>query len=192
MKSLAVIRNEHRSLGAALFCLKKLVEQVENGKHPDFKVFHGLLLYIDRFLDRYHHPKENEYLFPAVLKRNPDLAPTIEELGRQHQQGEKLFVKVLKSLSAFECTGQTEFQNFKQTVEEYASFEYEHAHKEEKEILPVAEKTLSEQDWSEIDAAFLDHQDPMFGDKPTAEFSELYRQIVSIVPAPLGLGEAWK
>jgi len=192
MKSLAVIRNEHRSLGAALFCLKKLVEQVENGKHPDFKVFHGLLLYIDRFLDRYHHPKENEYLFPAVLKRNPDLAPTIEELGRQHHQGEKLFIEVLKSLSAFECNGQTEFQNFKQTVEEYASFEYEHAHKEEKEILPVAEKTLSEQDWSKIDAAFLDHQDPMFGDKPTAEFSELYRQIVSIVPAPLGLGEAWK
>ena len=77
-------------------------------------------------------------------------------------------------------------------MEEYAAFEYEHAHKEEKEILPVAEKTLSEQDWSRIDAAFLDHQDPMFGDKPTEEFSELYRQIVSIIPAPLGLGEAWK
>ena len=187
-----MIKNEHRSLGAVLYCLKQLVEQVEKGKHPDFKVFHGLLLYIDRFLDRYHHPKENEYLFPAVLKRNPELASVLEELGKQHHQGEKLFVKVLKSLSAYECNGQPEFQAFKEAVDEYTSFEYDHAHKEEAEVLPIAEQTLSARDWSEIDAAFLDHQDPLFGDKPTAEFSALYRQIVSIVPAPLGLGDAWK
>ncbi|MGI9319568.1 MAG: hemerythrin domain-containing protein [bacterium] len=192
MKSLTIIKNEHRSLGAVLYCLKQLVSAVDGGKQPDFRVFHGLLMYIDRFLDRYHHPKENKYLFPAVLNRNPDLAATIELLGKQHREGEQMFIKVLKALSAYEYHGQPAFEEFKQAVSEYTTFEFEHAQKEESEILPVAESTLSKEDWQLIDAAFLDHHDPMFGDKPTAEFSALHRQIVSIIPAPLGLGSAWE
>lgn len=192
MKSLAIIRNEHRSLGAVLFCLKHLVSEINQGKHPDFRVFHGLLMYIDRFLDRYHHPKESNYLFPAVLESNPELAPVIEELGRQHREGEQLFIRVLKALSAFEYCGPTQFSEFQQAVIDYTTFEYEHAHKEETEVLPVAEKSLSMETWGKIDAAFLDHQDPLFGDKPSGEFNKLYKEIVSIVPAPLGLGDAWE
>ena len=44
----------------------------------------------------------------------------------------------------------------------------------------------------EIDAAFGENEDPMFGQDWSNEFSELFNDIVNRLPAPLGLGEAWR
>ena len=84
MRALTIIKSEHQNLAAVLYSMEHLIGEIDNGKHPDFAVFHGLFTYIDRFLDEYHHPKENRYLFPAVLARAPDTTDQIQELGRQH------------------------------------------------------------------------------------------------------------
>ena len=42
MRSLTIIRNEHKNLGAVLYSLDRLVDEIEQGRQPDFAVFHGL------------------------------------------------------------------------------------------------------------------------------------------------------
>ena len=191
MRSIETIRNEHRNLGAVLYSLDQLVAEIEAGKHPDFTVFHGLLTYIDRFLDRFHHPKENEFLFPRVLARDPQAEALVRELGQQHTEGEILFTATLKALSAFEFIGNTEFPAFRDAVGRYTEFERQHARLEEAELLPRAKAVLESDDWAAIDAAFDENQDPMFGTWNN-EFSALFEQLVNSLPAPLGLGEVWK
>ncbi len=192
MQSLEIIRHEHRNLGAVLYTLDQLVDQIESGKVPRFEVFHGLLTYLDRFLDRYHHPKEDQYLFPALRHRAPELDAVIGELEQQHHEGERLFIDVLKALSAYEFAGATEFAAFRDAVYRYTRFERDHALREEREVMPVAEEKLNAEDWAPIDAAFLDNRDPMFGSAPSALFAKLHSDIVSLVPAPVGLGAQWK
>lgn len=192
MQSIAIIKNEHRNLGAVLYSLDRLVEQIEDGKKPKFEVFHGLLTYIDRFLDRFHHPKENDYLFPALRRRVPESSGLLGELEQQHRDGERLFNDVLKALSAFEFAGEREFAAFRDAVYRYTKFEKEHALKEESEVIPLAEKHLEEEDWEVIDAAFTGNRDPMFSKVPSRLFEKLHRDIVAAVPAPFGLGEQWK
>ena len=192
MRAIAVIKSEHQNLGAVLYSMEKLVEEIEAGKQPDFTVFHGLFTYIDRFLDRYHHPKENLYLFPRLLARAPDTERLVRELGQQHTEGEILFVVMLKAMSAYEFCGASEFPLFRDAVLNYSSFEREHALKEEREVLPRALEVLDASDWEEIDAAFAANEDPMFGDQSTNEFSKLFNDLVNSLPAPLGLGDAWK
>jgi branched-chain amino acid transport system ATP-binding protein len=63
---------------------------------------------------------------------------------------------------------------------------------EERDLLPRAREALQASDWEEIDAAFSENQDPMFGEKGNSEFSELLNKLVNSLPAPLGLGEVWK
>lgn len=189
MRSISILKREHRNLHAVLFTLEQLVLDIErSGKDVDFVVFHGIVYYLDSFLDRYHHPKETEYLFPAVKVHCPDVKPTIDRLEQQHRDGEKLLGKLLKSLSAYEFLGATGFPAFRDTVNEYVRFEREHARREEKEILPLAQAHLTPTQWQRIDSAFEDHQDPIFGDQPQAEFRELFRILGEIVPAPYGLG----
>lgn len=192
MHSINIIKGEHRNLAAVLFSMEKLIDECDQGKQADYSVFHGLFTYIDRFLDRYHHPKENHYLFPRLLARAPDCKDLIEELGRQHREGEDLFMDMLKALSAFEFSGQNEYPKFRESVLKYACFQREHALKEELEILPLAQQVLETSDWEEIDAAFEENEDPMFGKQWDNEFSDLLSKLINSLPAPLGLGEDWK
>ncbi len=192
MRAISIIKSEHKNLGAVLYSLEKLIEEIDDGKQPDFGIFHGLMTYLDRFLDRYHHPKENLYLFPKLVERAPDTEDIVRELGQQHTEGEILFVEMLKALSAYEFSGDAEFAHFRDSVLRYCEFERHHAQQEEKEVLPRAEKYLRTEDWEEIDAAFGENRDPMFGQDWNTEFSALFDRLVNRLPAPLGLGEVWK
>lgn len=192
MKTIEIIQTEHQNLRAVLHSLEQLVEMIEQGRKPQFAPFHGLLTYIDRFLDRYHHPKENDYLFPTLLKRVPSSDALIKELGKQHGQGDRMFVEVLKQLSAYEFSGDNEYPAFKGLLLEYTQFQREHADLEEKEILPLARSSLEASDWQRIDAAFGENRDPMFTPEWNTEFSLLFNSLVNTLPAPVGLGESWK
>ena len=192
MQAISIIKSEHKNLGAVLYSLDKLIEEIDAGKHPDFGIFHGLFTYIDRFLDRYHHPKENHHLFPKLLARAPETEAIIRELGQQHTEGEILFVEMLKALSAYEFSGEAEYPHFREAVLGYTEFERNHAKMEESEILPRAREALKESDWEEIDAAFEENEDPLFGKKWDSEFSELLDKLINRLPAPLGLGDDWK
>ena len=192
MKSIQIIKSEHLNLGAVLYSLEMLIKETDGGKQPDFRAFHGLLTYIDRFLDRFHHPKENEHLFPRLLQRAPDTAAVIRELGQQHRTGEVMFVDLLKALSAYEFGGEAGYPAFRQAVLGYVEFESRHAKLEDDEILPRAEQALTAEDWAAIDAAFGDNDDPLFGKRRRDEFAALFDSLVNTLPAPIGLGEVWK
>lgn len=191
MRALTIIKSEHRNLAAVLFSMEHLIGEIESGKHPDFAIFHGLFTYIDRFLDQYHHPKENLYLFPRVLARAPDTNDLIHELGRQHGEGEILFVEMLKALSAYEFSGDSEFPLFRDSLLKYTAFERNHAKLEESDLLPRAREVLEASDWEAIDAAFGENQDPMSGDQWDSEFAVLFASLVNSLPTPVGLGDAW-
>jgi len=57
---------------------------------------------------------------------------------------------------------------------------------EEGQILPLAKAHLNEEDWAEIDAAFLANDNPWQG--PAGEYAALFSRIVNTAPAPVGLG----
>lgn len=192
MLSVNIIKNEHRNLAAVLYSIEQLVEEIEQGKQANLSVFHGLFTYIDRFLNRYHHPKENDFLFPLVLKRSADSQSLIHELGQQHKQGESLFIDMLKALSAFEFSGANEFPLFRDAVRCYAEFENRHIEIEEQQLIPLAQQCLTEDDWQEINDAFAANEDPMYGNHWSEEFSALFDKLIKELPAPLGLGEEWK
>ena len=89
MRAIAIIKSEHQNLAAVLYSMEQLIAQIDSGKHADFAIFHGLFTYIDRFLDRYHHPKENDYLFPRLLQRAPDTEGLIQQLGSTTLPGQQ-------------------------------------------------------------------------------------------------------
>lgn len=192
-KALSIIQNEHRNLAAVLYCLKSLIRELEKEqKKPDFKAFHGILTYLDSFLHYYHHPKENIYLFPALCRRYNEAHKIVDSLEREHERGDELLNDLRRSLSIYEFSGAPAFADFRDSVNAYVEFERDHAMKEERELLPLARTHLTAEDWEAIDKAFLDNEDPLFGDKPRKEYRQLLRRITNTIPAPYGLGPEWE
>ncbi len=192
-QALLIIKREHRNLGALLFCLKALTEALEGGeKQPDFRVFHGIITYIDSFLDRFHHPKEDAYLFPALRRRHPAAEPILSELEEQHRHGAVLLNELRKALSEYEFYGAAAYEAFHKSVLAYTKFEYEHARKEERDVFPLALEHLQKEDWQAVEKVFAENDDPLFGENRQKEFAKLHQTIVNLTPAPHGVGPAWE
>jgi branched-chain amino acid transport system ATP-binding protein len=192
-QAITIIKREHRNLGAVLGCLDALVNEVDkSGTTPDFRVFHAIIDYLGGFLDRYHHPKENNYLMPALRRRFPDCAGLLDEIEAQHHQGDEHLEAFREALSAYEYGGPEKFPRFRDVVRDYVAFQLKHAHTEEREVLPLARRHLEDEDWEAIDAAFLENSDPLFGEARRQEYDDLFKTIVTLAPAPYGAGPEWK
>ena len=186
---LAQLYEEHSSLAAVLHAMSALVREVrERGRRIDPKVFRAILYYLDVFPEREHHRKEESILFPRIRKRTRDADAILEQLAREHESGEGAIRELEQAFVRYEEHGDTEFAPFADAVDRYVTRYREHMRKEEREVMPLAYRVLSQQDWVDIEAAFASHRDPLAGAKPETEHDELFRRIVMIVPAPYGLG----
>jgi hemerythrin-like domain-containing protein len=192
MKAIQKIRDEHRTLSSVLHALKQLARDAQNaGVQPRFDAFHAMLRYIDEFPEKMHHPKEDQHLFGRLVSRHPAAARLVVELQEEHRKGERLVRDLERSLVFFEDRWPEGGGEFLEKVDGYADFHWKHMRKEEQELLPLAEKQLTGEDWKKIDAAFDANVDPIEG-MHERDFQALFSRIVSLSPAPVGVGEPWK
>jgi hemerythrin-like domain-containing protein len=191
MKAIRIIRDEHRSLAAVIHGMLYLVREIrEHGAVPDFALLGAMIYYIDAVPERYHHPKEDRYLLPLLRTRYPEALPLIQRLETEHRAGAEKIRLLEQALARYQQGGAKEFSAFAAAVEAYAAFHWDHMRLEETELLPLAEKHLTQGDWEAIDAAFLGHTDPLFGADATEQYDQLFRRIVTLAPPPIGVGPA--
>jgi hemerythrin-like domain-containing protein len=189
MQALRIIRDEHRGLAAVLHGMLYLVHDIRDRRgRPNFELLGAMMYYIDAFPERFHHPKEDEYLFRLLRLRHADAAPLLDRLQTEHRAGAEKIRTLEQALARYQQGGDREFSHFLAAVEEYAAFHWDHMRAEEKEVLPLAEKYLSAGDWEAIDAAFLGHADPLLGAEAGAKYDALFTRIVNLAPPPIGLG----
>jgi len=189
MQAVHVILDEHRSIAAVLHGMLYLVRNTRlMGAPPPFEVFGAMTYYIDTFVERFHHPKEDRYLFRFLRLRYPDSSNLIERLASEHAAGAERIRDLERTLKRYEETGPREFPAFAAAVQSYAQSHWEHMRAEEDLLLPLARTHLTSDDWKEIDEAFRGHSDPLFGHKASAHYDDLFRQIVTLAPPPVGVG----
>jgi hemerythrin-like domain-containing protein len=192
--ALAKLHSEHRSISAVLSGLRALAGMMDAATaRPDLSALRAMIYYIDTFPEKLHHPKEDQHLFARLLARAPQAAPLVERLKAEHVEGARRVRDLEHALLALEQTWPEGVQAFQRAVDAYADFHWQHMRREEQELLPLAERSLTAEDWAAIDAAFAAHDDPLAGvGEGEGEFRRLFQRIAEIAPAPVGLGAAWK
>jgi hemerythrin-like domain-containing protein len=191
MQAIRIIHDEHRALAAVLHGMLYLVREIrDRGAKPNFALFGAMIYYIDAFPERFHHPKEDNYLFRVLRIRHPDSKPLLDRLEKEHWTGAHKIRTLEQALARYQHGGPMEFPSFAAAVEDYAAFHWSHMSAEETEVLPLAEKHLSADDWQAIDEAFLGHADPILGVEAGAEYQALFTRIVNLAPPPIGVGPA--
>lgn len=185
MQALQIIQEEHRKLWRVAITIDSVADELDAGSPltPDF--FNAVFDYIESFVDQAHHPKEDDYLFRLVRQRTDRAAATLAVLEADHQSGPTK----LKHLRA--CLGrasQGACTEFTAALRDYTQGLKEHIRIEERDLIPLAREVLNADDWAEIDRAFLDNRDPLFGEEASEQYRELYHRIVALAPESVGLG----
>jgi hemerythrin-like domain-containing protein len=187
--AIRIIREEHGALAAMLRSILLLIDQHRRQKtQPDFAALRAMLFYVDEFPEQRHHRKESELLFPKLRARTPLSRDLLDRLDDDHSRGEHMIRSLEHALLGFEMLGESRRVAFEQAAQRYVDFYLAHMALEEREILPLAERVLTEQDWADLDEAFSANRDPLIGHEPEPDYRALFTRIVSIVPAPIGLG----
>jgi hemerythrin-like domain-containing protein len=190
--AISILKSEHRSISAVLHGLKELARMAQDAKvRPRFQVLRSMLRYMDEYPERLHHPKENDHIFLRLVAREPSARLLVEELQAEHEEGARLIRELERALLFFEEGWPAGAREFQQAVDAYADFHWKHMRKEEQQLLPLAERALTPEDWKAINEAFAVNRDPVAG-LQERDFEQLFSRIANLAPAPVGLGASWR
>lgn len=186
---LAVLHAEHESIAAVLITLRLLVRKARDRVGAnDAKVLRAMLYYLDVFPEREHHRKEEAELFARIRARTLEGTTTLDVLAREHESGHGAIRELEQALLRLEEGGAREAAAFINAVQGYVDGYFEHMRKEERDVFPLAQRVLTEQDWAEIAVAFAGYRDHLGGITQRTEYEQLLTRIANLVPAPLGFG----
>jgi len=179
----AIIRDEHRSLGAVIHGLEYLMREArEKKEQPQFALLRAMVYYIKEFPEKLHHPKEDTYLFAKLRERTPEFNDTLSELERQHVTGNQIVAELEKTLRAYEADPAGGLEPFAAAVKRFAEMQWQHMSLETKVIIPAAQKHLTSGDWAEVSRAFAENGDPRFSIDADEEFRQLFARILNLAP----------
>jgi nucleotide-binding universal stress UspA family protein/hemerythrin-like domain-containing protein len=182
-QAIGIIRDEHRSLAAVLHAWQHLFKDATaKGARPDAALMQAMIRYIQDFPVALHHPKEDDYLFRKLRDRTSAANAELDELEHQHVRDEALVKELAAQVEQY-AAGEISPADMEQSVSRYAQSIWEHMGREEGVILPMAQRHLTEEDWTEINAAFQMNRDPRFGGDTDAEFKRLFSRIVNLAPS---------
>ena len=187
MEALRVISEEHRNLWRIATTIDLVADEVEAGSQVDPAFFTSIFDYIEQFMDACHHRKEDDYFFPVLRLRSEAAAAILDRLQAEHRNGPEN-LKNLRAKLALTATSDENNPAFVAALRTYTQDLKSHIRSEEKDAMPLAREVLSAADWTEIDRAFLDNNDPLFGEQAKAEFRELFHRIANLAPDSIGLG----
>ncbi|MBS0508553.1 MAG: hemerythrin domain-containing protein, partial [Proteobacteria bacterium] len=87
MQALRIITEEHRNLWRIATTLDLVADEADAAGRVEEPFFTSVFDYIEQFMDRSHHAKEDEYLFRLLRQRSADAAALLDRLQSEHSHG---------------------------------------------------------------------------------------------------------
>jgi hemerythrin-like domain-containing protein len=148
------LREDHGRIMKLFAVWQKLLGDLD---HPDPAMHEALAKCIDSvdvFVDRRHHGKEDEVLFPAMASsENPDTTRLIQDLRSEHQAGRSLLKAIkLEFKASAEPNGSP--VDLIQLCQRYIDLFRKHIRRENAQLLPLIKECISTEARERIAAEF--------------------------------------
>ncbi len=159
-QAIAMIRKEHHNMTRLLDLLERQVDLFEQAVQPDYDLMKEIVDYFLTFPDLYHHPKE-DMIFRRIKKRAPASAENLFDLEEEHERVSERLHTFTRALVNVMLEAEMSRDSFVAVARDFIEGERKHMAEEEKYFLPLAMDTLTDDDWSAINAVVADFNDPL-------------------------------
>ena len=152
MQPIKDLKMEHDAVQLTLRILDKICQKIEqSGEIINLQHIDQLLEFFKVFVDKCHHGKEEELLFPALenVGVSREGGP-IEVLLHEHQQGREYVQNMNAVLSQYTKGNRKAVAEFVKTARGYINLLDQHIDKENSVLFPLAETHLSEQEQAKL------------------------------------------
>jgi len=147
---------EHEAVRTTLKILQRIGQDVaKTGKIANPEHLDQLFDFFTTFVDRCHHSKEEEQLFPALEEAGVSReGGPVGVMLKEHQQGRDLVVKMKTALRQYGGGDKDAAQKFTQHANDYIALLNFHIDKENNVLFPMANNNLSNSKLEELKKEF--------------------------------------
>lgn len=138
-----VLMQEHQLILRMINLLEHNTVRMERGNFTEWKFFADALDFIRTFADRYHHAKEEDVLFHALVENGmPAQRSPIEAMHIEHEQGRAHVGAMDAALRQIQAGAMEQVPTLAQHARAYAELLRQHIEKEDTILYPLAERVL--------------------------------------------------
>lgn len=173
-----VLLAEHANVSQLLAVLDRQITMFIEGSDPDFEIMESVADYFQSFPDLYHYPKE-DLIFQKLKKRNSAAAKAFGDLQSEHEEIAIFTREFAQAVQAGTDEPQVVRETYDHWLRGFVEVQRQHMGKEETLLYPAAVDSLTEEDWSDIDARITDAEDPLLGEAISERYEALRREILA-------------
>ena len=141
----AMLRQEHEVILQALGVLERLGQRLERGEPVAGVALNWLIDFFGHFVDRWHHGKEEQHLFPALERHGlPREQGPLAVMLHEHQDGRVLLGIIREG----------DDRRTAQAIKNYTRLLRAHIDKENWVLFPLAEQVLGDEEQQGLLKAF--------------------------------------
>ena len=180
MKATRQLRDEHEGVRIMLGILEKLCEKLETAGSIDKEHFDGILEFLKVFVDKCHHAKEEELLFPALVAAGVPEEGPIAVMLREHEMGRDYVRAMSRIWGTYMAEDKSSSREIIQNAQDYILLLRNHIEKENNVLFVMADDLLSEEKQDELFEGFEKIEEERIGVGKHEEFHGLIKKLSGI------------
>jgi hemerythrin-like domain-containing protein len=181
MRATRQLRDEHEGILVMLRIIETVCRQAESSKRLTIEHFEAILEFLKVFVDKCHHAKEEEILFPALeVLGIPKEGGPIGVMLHEHALGRELIKAIDKSFMEYKGGGKEALEAVNHSANEYVSLLLDHIAKENNVLFVMAESRLSEGQQEELYEGFEKIEEERIGMGKHEEFHKMIHALKTI------------
>jgi hemerythrin-like domain-containing protein len=142
---------EHRVIHKMVAGMSILADQLEGGEAVDISLLESIVVFLRTFADRCHHGKEENFLFPALIRRGvPSRGCPIGGLTMEHQKGRVMVGELADAIRDYAAGEPPAREDLVKSLRALVAFYPNHIWKEDYLLFPLAGKVLTPEDQQEL------------------------------------------
>lgn len=151
---LHTLKHEHRVIEKALRGLSGICVRLESGDQVPAEVISDILDFVGGFADRYHHGKEEKYLFPTLQQGNVLDDEAFDALNQEHEIERVLTAEMDSLLRGLKAGHNLDIQLLAKTALRYIDHLTAHIRHEDSILFRFADELLDESEKEKLNENF--------------------------------------
>jgi hemerythrin-like domain-containing protein len=177
MKATQQLKDEHEGVKIMLNILEQVCQELEAGGSLNKEHFDGILEFLRVFVDKCHHGKEEDLLFPALIAVGVPKEGPIVVMLHEHEMGRRYVKAMSEAYATYLATDKPTPKDIIQNGRSYISLLRDHIEKENNVLFVMADSCLSEKRQDELFEGFEKIEEERIGIGKHEQFHGLLEKL---------------
>jgi hemerythrin-like domain-containing protein len=178
MTAIQILLEEHKLLQQAVETARVIQKITDDEVY--YSQIRGIILFFRNFTEIFHHPKEDDMLYPLLRKHSPNIsAEFMYEVGDNHEDFKRMIADIENTYLFYNC------EQLRKATAIYIKALEDHIRKEDQIVLSIADTLLDGEELDMVLKQFNNHDQRIgYKDDLISDFLKIKNSNIAVEKIP--------